>query len=130
MKEKNVIFSLCLVLAVLAIVVSRIQHEPHKTELFNRKPGLVVYSNEATCQKKCYGLEDQDIDRVINKGIINFSLSDRNNKPCPRILLQGLISGEKTLQVNLTQCSDTTTILSCIVKRDTAHCPCELKAIR
>ena len=130
MKEKNVIFSLCLVLAVLAIVVSRIQHEPRKTELFNRKPGLVIYSDEATCQKKCYGLKDLDIESVIDKGIINFSQSDRNHKPCPRILLQGLISGEKTLQVNFMQCRDTTTILSCIVKRDTIHCPCGVNAIK
>jgi hypothetical protein len=124
MKEKNVIFSLCLVLTVLAIVVSRIQHEPRKTELFDRNPAMIVYAAQAICQKQCYGLQDKDIERVINKGIINFSRSDRYHKPCPRILLQGLISGGRTLQVNFMQCSDQTTVLSCILKRSTTDCSC------
>jgi hypothetical protein len=124
MKEKNVIFSLCLVLTVLAIVVSRIQHEPRKTELFNRKPGIIVYTAEAICQKQCYGVQEKDIERVITKGIINFSRSDRNHRPCPKIVLQGLISGGQTLQVSFMQCSEKTSVLSCYVKRLVKDCPC------
>src|SRR6476661_5492000 len=111
MKEKNVIFSLCLVLTVLAIVVSRIQHEPRRTEIFNRNTGIILYAAEAICQKQCYGLQDKDIETVIHNGIINFSLSERNHKPCPKIVLQGLIAGGRTLQVIFMQCNEKTSVL-------------------
>jgi hypothetical protein len=128
MKEKNVIFSLCLVLTVLAIVVSRIKHEPKRTELFNRNPVIILYAAEAICQKKCYGIQDKDIELVIHKGIINFSQSDRYKKPCPSILLQGSISRDRTLQVNFLQCNDKTTVLSCYIKRSAIECPCSENA--
>src|SRR6476469_2026282 len=124
MKEKNVIFSLCLVLTVFAIVVSRIQHEPRRAELFNRNPGIILYAAEAICQKQCFGLQDRDIETVIHKGIINFNRSERNHKPCPKIVLQGLISGGRTLQVSFMQCSEKTSVLSCYVKRSDKDCTC------
>ena len=124
MKDKNVIFSLCLVLTVLAILISRIQHEPHRNEIFNRHPKSISYSGKALCEMKCFHIDNKDIELVIKKGIINFSRSDRNHKPCPGLLLQGLIPGNRTLEVSFLQCNDQTTLLSCIVKRSAIKCPC------
>jgi hypothetical protein len=124
MKDKNVIFSLCLVLTVLAILVSRIQHEPQKAELFNRHPKNIFYSKRALCEMKCFHIENKDIELVMKKGIINFSHSDLKFKPCPELLVQGLIPGSQTLQIHFMQCNDKTTVLSCQVKRSPIICSC------
>lgn len=124
MKDKNVIFSLCLVLTVFAILVSRIQHEPKKSEIFNRHPKNIFYTNKALCSMKCFHVDNKEIELIMKKGIINYRGSEINYKPCPELLLQGVISGNRTLQVLFIQCNDSTTILNCEVKRSSFHCPC------
>jgi len=124
MKDKNVIFSLCLILVVLAIVISRIQHEPRPKEAFERNPSKLSYSKDAICLMDCLQISKEDINEIMQKGIINFSRSDRNNRPCPSFTLQGKTNMGKKLRVLFAQCPEETTVITVYnLKRD-IECDC------
>jgi hypothetical protein len=124
MKPKNVIFSLCLILVVLAIVVSRIQHEPKAREAFDRHPATIQYTDEALCYMNCRNISKEDIIEIMQKGIINFSKSDRAAKPCPVLALQGRTTGGESLRVIFAQCREETKVVSCYNLKRHFECDC------
>jgi hypothetical protein len=124
MKGKNVIFSLCLILAVLAIMVSRIQHEPRAREAFNRHPSQLYYTKHALCRMDCREISKEDINEIMQKGIINFSKSDRNDKPCPTYALQGETNDGEKLRVIFAQCNEETKVVTCYNLDEDFECHC------
>ncbi len=124
MNGRNVIFSLCLILAVLAIVVSRIQHEPRAKEVFDRHPARLSFTQHALCRMGCHRISKEEIHEIMQKGIINFSKSDKYNRPCPTYALQGETSGGEKLRVVFVQCAGETRVLSCSNLKDDVDCPC------
>jgi len=92
MKSKNVIFSLCLVLVILSLMVSRIQHEPKVVEAFDRHPSTIFYTSQALCRMNCLHISKESIEEIMQKGIINVSQSDRSTMPGPVLALQGQTS--------------------------------------
>lgn len=124
MKGKNVIFSLFLILAVLAIVVSRIQHEPRVKEAFDRHPSKLYYTKHALCRMDCRRISKEDITEIMQKGIINFNKSDRNDKPCPTYAIQGETSDGEKLRVVFAQCSDETKVVTCYNLEEDFECHC------
>ena len=124
MKGKNVIFSLCLILTVLALVVSRIQHEPQMKEAFDRHPSKLYYTRHALCRMDCRRISKKDISEIMQKGIINFSRSDRNDRPCPTYALQGETSGGEKLRVIFAQCDEETKVVTCYNLEEDFECHC------
>lgn len=124
MKPKNVIFSLCLILVILALVVSRIQHEPKVKEAFDRHPLSIFYTPDALCHMDCLHISKENIEEIMQKGIINFSQSDRGARPCPVLVLQGQTSDGKKLKVIFSQCKSTTNVLACYDPGHYIDCNC------
>lgn len=123
MQPKNVIFTLALVLIVLAIVVSRIQHEPRRKEIFYRDTNNIVYTTTAVCQMKCFDIREKDVEQIISKGIINFSRSNRQQS-CPTFTLQGQVVNGTTLVTVVAQCSGQSTVLYCTLLHVQKKCSC------
>ncbi|MFL5786959.1 MAG: DUF4258 domain-containing protein, partial [Flavisolibacter sp.] len=98
MKPKNVFFTLFLVIAVLAIVISRVRHDRGK-ELFDRHPKHLEYTHHALCRMDCRHISKNDINEIMEKGIINLNKSNRNASPCPVYALQGFTDDGKDLRV-------------------------------
>jgi hypothetical protein len=124
MKPKNVIFSLCLVLVVLAILVSRIQHEPKTREAFDRHPSRLLYTSHAMCRMDCRRISKEDINEIMEKGIINFNKSDRYDRPCPTFALQGETSDGEKLRVIFAQCDKETKVVTCYNLQEDFKCHC------
>lgn len=124
MKGKNVIFSLFLIVAVLVIVVSRIQHEPRVKEVFDRHPSKLYYTKHALCRMDCRRISKEDIAEIMQKGIINFNKSNRNEKPCPTYAIQGETSDGEKLRVVFAQCSNETKVVTCYNLKEDFECHC------
>jgi len=124
MKDKNVIISLCLILVVLAIVISRIQHEPRPKEAFERNPTKLTYAKDAICLMDCLQISKDDINEIMQKGIINFSRSDRNNRPCPSFTLQWKTNMGKKLRVIFAQCPEETLVVTVYNMKRDIECNC------
>ncbi|HWJ02381.1 MAG TPA: DUF4258 domain-containing protein [Verrucomicrobiae bacterium] len=127
MKSKNATFSLLLVLAVLAVALLKWRQEPERKEAFERSPEGLYYSDNARCRMQCLGVNENDINRIMKKGIINFSRSNRNQLPCPQYALQGRTTGGQYLRVFFLQCPQRTTVLNCynLEKEPACKCPDE-----
>ena len=130
MQGKNVIFSLCLILVVLAIVISRIQHEPKRKEAFDRAAPNITTSKYVVCRMQCQQITKADIEEIMIKGIINFSKSNRQNKPCPLFALQGSTSKGESLRILFAQCPGETTILNCYNLRKNSDCNCPADSLQ
>ena len=125
MKPRNVFFTLFLILAILAILISRIRHEPREREAFDRHPAHLTYTHHALCRMDCRQISREDINEIMEKGIINFNKSYSNDRPCPTFALQGFTSSGEDLRVIFAQCGDDTKVVTCYnLKKDfECHCP-------
>ena len=125
MKPKDVFFTLILVIVILAIIVSRLRHEPGGKELFDRHPAHLDYTRHALCRMDCRHISKSDIDQIMEKGIINLNKSNRYASPCPVYAIQGYTDDGKDLRVIFAQCSGDTKVITCYnLKVDfECHCP-------
>ncbi len=123
MQPKNVIFTLALVVVVLAIIVSRIRHEPRRQEIFNRDTNNILYSTSAACQMKCINIDEKDVVQIIGNGIINFSRSNRH-QACPTFTIQGKGVKGATVVLVVAQCRKKSTVVHCAVLHAQKDCGC------
>ncbi|HEV7620792.1 MAG TPA: DUF4258 domain-containing protein [Flavisolibacter sp.] len=125
MNPKNVFFTLFLIIVILAIIISRIRHEPLSKELFDRHPAHLEYTHHALCRMECRHITKFDIDQIMQKGIINLNKTNRYDRPCPTFALQGFTSDGRDLRIIFAQCTGDTKVITCYnLKEDpVCHCP-------
>lgn len=118
-------YTLLIVLALLFIFLYKRWHEPGRKEVFDRHPSHIIYTKHALCRMDCRQISKEDIDEVIEKGIINLSKSDKYDRPCPTFALQGRTSDGENLRVIFAQCQNETKIITCynLEEEFTCHCP-------
>lgn len=125
MKPVRVIYSLLLVLALLAVFVYKRWQEPQQKEAFDRHPVHLYYTKHALCRMNCRHISKEDINEIMQKGIINFNKSNNKGRPCPIFALQGFTREGEDLRVIFAQCNEETKIVTCYnLKVDfECHCP-------
>src|SRR5688500_14809790 len=90
MNSRNVILTLLLILAIFIFaMVKRRLFEPQRKEVFNRAATTIKYTAFALCRMDCNEVSKAAVMEIVQKGIINFSRSDRRYRPCPVFALQG-----------------------------------------
>jgi hypothetical protein len=125
MKMNKASFTLLIVLGLLFIFLYKRWHEPERKEVFDRNPSHIIYTKHALCRMDCRQISKEDIDEVMEKGIINLSKSDRYDRPCPTFALQGRTSDGENLRVIFAQCKNETKIITCynLEEEFKCHCP-------
>jgi len=125
MKKSRATLSLILVLLLLFIFIYKRWQEPLQREAFDRHPAHLYYTKHALCRMDCRHISKQEINEIMQKGIINFNKSHRHDKPCPTFALQGETSDGEKLRVIFAQCGDETKVVTCYnLEQDfECHCP-------
>jgi hypothetical protein len=108
---------------LLLFLVSR-WREPVRKEAFDRDPDQLVFTRHALCRMNCRQISKEDIDEIMNKGIINFNKSNRNDRPCPTFALQGETSDGEKLRVVFAQCREETRVVTCYNLEEDFSCDC------
>jgi hypothetical protein len=126
MNSRNVTFTLLLILAIIIFaIVKRRFFEPQRKEIFNRTVASLKYTAFALCRMECNGVSKEVVAEIVQKGIINFSKSDRRYRPCPVFALQGRTSNSRQyLRVMVEQCGSAITVLNCYNLEKDATCDC------
>ena len=124
LQSKNVVFTLLLIITILAIVIFRFRNEPPQRELFDRHPKHLTYTHHALCRMDCRHISDEDIHDIMENGIINLNKSDQNDRPCPTYALQGYTSHGEELRVIFAQCDDDTKLVTCYNLKEDFECHC------
>jgi hypothetical protein len=124
MRSGKATFSLILVLALLVLFLFRRWQEPERKEAFDRTPDALTYTKHARCRMQCRRISEEDISEIIERGIINFNKSDRNDKPCPTYALHGVTSDEESIRVIFAQCNKETKVITCYNLKEDFNCHC------
>jgi hypothetical protein len=125
MKPKLATYSLIVVLVLLFLFLVGRWQEPRKREAFDRHPTHLYYTKHALCRMDCRHISKEDIDEIIQKGIINFNKSNQREQPCPVFALQGETHEGEKLRVIFAQCSRETKVITCynLEKEFECYCP-------
>jgi len=124
MKKRTSILPLLLLLLVFLTFLIRRWNEPKRREAFDRNPQQLVYTANALCRMSCRSISKTEIAEIMEKGIINFNLSDRRYQPCPIFTLQGQTAGGELIRVVFEQCRDKTAVLNCYNMKKEFNCTC------
>lgn len=128
MKKRNVLVPLLVLALVFVVFLIRRWNEPRRKEAFERNPARVVYSHFARCQMACRNISKEEVEELMQKGIINFTQSNRMASPCPKFALQGRTESGKSLRVFFLQCPEGTRVLSCKNLKESTACICPADA--
>lgn len=125
MKKRNAFIPLFLLALVFIAFLVRRWNEPERKEAFDRHPSLLTYTKHALCRMDCRRISKEEIGEIMKKGIINFSKSDQNDRPCPTFALQGTTSTGESIRIIFAQCPAETKVITCYNLREdfTCHCP-------
>jgi len=124
MKPRNVIYTLLVILLMLALAMLKLRHEPVAKEIFDRKPQHLYFTKHALCRMDCRQISKNDVEDVMKEGVINLNKSDKRDKPCPTFALQSRTDGGHYLRVIFAQCTKETKVITCYdLERDFA-CDC------
>lgn len=124
MKSRNVILSIfLLVLLFLAFIIRR-WNEPVRREAFDRDPPSLVYTKHALCRMDCRQISREEIRQIMQKGIINFSRSNKQDRPCPTFALQGRTNSGENLRIIFAQCATETKVVTAYNLEQNFSCNC------
>jgi hypothetical protein len=125
MKPKLATYTLLFVIVLLFVFVYKRWQEPVRREAFDRHPTHVYYTKHALCRMDCRHISKEDINEIMERGIINFNKSDRGDRPCPTFALQGETDEGEKIRVIFAQCTDETKVITCynLQKEFECHCP-------
>ncbi|MFL5808051.1 MAG: DUF4258 domain-containing protein, partial [Flavisolibacter sp.] len=98
--------------------------EPVGKEAFDRHPTHILYTHHAMCRMDCRHISKEDIDEIMQRGIINFNKSNRFDRPCPTFALQGETSDGEKLRVIFAQCNAETKVITCYNLNEDPECHC------
>jgi hypothetical protein len=125
MKPKLATYTLLFVIILLFVFVYKRWQEPVRHEAFDRHPSHVYYTKHALCRMDCRHISKEDINEIMERGIINFNKSDRGDRPCPTFALQGETDEGEKIRVIFAQCTNETKVITCynLQKEFECHCP-------
>lgn len=124
MKSRNASVSLVIIILLLIVFFFRVWKEPSLKEAFDRHPPHLYYTQHALCRMDCRHISKADIKEIMQKGIINFSKSDRNDRPCPTFALQGRTTDGESIRVVFAQCVQETKVITCYNLEQDFTCSC------
>jgi hypothetical protein len=124
MKNRSQLISILLLVLLFVAFIIRRWNEPVKKEAFDRYPVTLTYSKHARCRMQCRQIDENEVQEIMHKGIINFNKSNRRDRPCPTFALQGQTSSGERLRIIFAQCPSKTTVVTCYNLEEEFSCDC------
>lgn len=124
MKTRGATYSLIIVVILIFIFILQKTREPRRKEAFDRDPPSLEYTKHARCRMQCRDISEKDINEVMEKGIINFGMSNRSDKPCPTFAVQGVTSTGEKIRIIFAQCQTQTKVVTCYNLEENPVCDC------
>ena len=124
MKTRGATYSMIIVVILIFIFILQKTREPLRKEAFDRDPPSLEYTRHARCRMECRDISEADISEIMQKGIINFGMSNRSDKPCPTFALQGETSSGEKIRIIFAQCQKETRVVTCYNLRENPACDC------
>lgn len=124
MKNRSVVVSIILLIALFLIFLIRRWNEPAPKEAFDRHPTSLSFTKHARCRMDCRHISEEEIREIMGKGIINFNHSNKRDRPCPTFALQGRTTSGESIRVIFAQCPTETKVVTCYNLEEDFECSC------
>jgi hypothetical protein len=124
MKNRNILLIIVLLVLIFLAFIIRRWNEPVRKEAFDRRPALVSYTKHALCRMDCRKISKEEIEEIMEKGIINFNRTNRRDRPCPTFALQGRTTSGESIRVIFAQCPTETKVVTCYNLEEDFECHC------
>ena len=124
MRSKGANYTLLVVLVLLIIFVLLRRQEPERKEAFDRDPDHISYTKHALCRMDCRKISREDIQEIMERGVINLNHSNRRDRPCPTFAVQGETSDGEKIRVIFAQCEKETKVVTCYNLQEDFECYC------
>ena len=72
----------------------------------------------------CRHISKEEINEIMQKGIINFNKSNKQDRPCPTFALQGRTDNGESIRVIFAQCPTETKVITCYNLQKDFACFC------
>ena len=83
------------------------------------------YTKHATCRMECRDITKEEVEHVLETGILNSVKSEEHEGNCPTYAFEGKSIDGQSLRIIFGHCPKTTKVITCIdlgVEHD-CHCP-------
>ena len=131
-------FLLVIILALVLFIIQKSRKDPgnnprpgkdrpstiNRNRGFDRRTGLLKYSNHAICRMECRKISKQEVQEIMQAGKINYKKSDVKNDRCPRYAVEGTTSDEQRVRIVFAQCNDSTVVVTVIDLETDYVCDC------
>ena len=124
MKNRSIVVSIFLLIAIFLIFLIRHCNEPMPKEAFDRRPTSLIFTKHALCRMDCRHISKEEVKEIMEKGIINFNKSDKQDRPCHTYALQGRTTGGEYIRVIFAQCPTETKVVTCYNLEEDFECYC------
>jgi hypothetical protein len=85
----------------------------------------IIYSPHAKCMMECRKISEQDVQKVLKEGDVNFQESNVHDTPCPSYAIEGSSTGNKLIRIVVTtvdSISEIETAMELNLEKDTCLC--------
>ena len=72
----------------------------------------------------CRKISREDIQEIMERGVINLNHSNRRDRPCPTFAVQGETSDGEKIRVIFAQCEKETKVVTCYNLQEDFECYC------
>lgn len=94
--------------------------------LMEIKQKPLQYTKHAACRMQCREITTEEVQYVLNGGIINYSKSNTANKPCPTYALEGVTKDHQEVRIIFALCDTETRVVTVIdLRNNHADCNCD-----
>ena len=124
MRNRIVYVSIILLILFFVAFLIRRWNEPVQKEAFDRRPTSLIFTHHALCRMDCRHISKEEVQEIMQKGIINFNKSNNRERPCPTFALQGRTAGGESIRVIFAQCPSETRVITCYNLEEDFECYC------
>jgi hypothetical protein len=82
------------------------------------------YTRHARCRMECRHVTEQEVEEILNEGVVNTEKSDPYDKPCPSYALEGYSEEGQHLRIVFAPCEDSISVVTCIDLDKDWTCSC------
>lgn len=101
MKKRGPSLILVIVIAMGVIFMARSRREKRNEgdTGFNRSETRLIYTKHARCRMDCRMIDETEVKEILEKGKINYSKSEPNDKPDPKYALEGITHDGQSVRI-------------------------------
>lgn len=88
------------------------------------KQAPIYYTKHARCRMDCREISEQEIEYVLDNGVVNQRKSDAHKKPCPTYAYEARTADGQLVRVVIADCPTERRVITCIDLENDYECAC------